>query len=151
MSIQKRIKNLDYCPQPKPTTNTKLRNQAANILGIEGFTAKIVIAAISSLAFVVLSTAVGFSSTTGRDFRVILTLGSLLFAVPFGFCVYTARSSLVGFGAFGVVFLLSRIAGASIVNTILYSLCACLGLALLSTAVKVFRKAIRNKRAKIAR
>jgi hypothetical protein len=95
---------------------------------------RITVATVSLVLFVVFSIAAGFSLSTGRDFRVILVLGSLLFALPFGYCIYKTFLSILGFVAFGLTFLLSAITGFSAVNTILFSFIACLATSFFITA-----------------
>ncbi len=137
MDIIKKLKN--WCPQPTKPTQTN-GNQNTKILRIDGLFAKTTVAVFSSLAFVALAVTAGFSLSTGRDFRVLLTFGALLFALPFGYSVYRTYVSMVGFVAFGFAFLLSIIAGFSTVNTMLFSLSACLGTALILTLAKACRK-----------
>ena len=110
--------------------------QNTNKINLDSFYAKATISVLASLTFVALSVTVGFSLSTGRDFRVILTLGTLLFALPFGYSIYRTYLSTIGFVAFGLTFLLSIIAGVSTVNTMLFSLSACLGTALTLTITK---------------
>ena len=110
--------------------------QNTDKINLDNFYAKATISVFASLTFVALSVTVGFSLSTGRDFRIILTLGTLLFALPFGYSIYRTYLSTVGFVAFGLTVLLSITAGVSTVNTMLFSLSACIGTALIITIVK---------------
>jgi hypothetical protein len=120
--------------------STSFPLQNTNKVNTDSSFTKTTISALSSLAFVALSVTIGFSLSTGRDFRFMLILGTLLFAVPFGYSVYRTYLSIVGFVAFGLMLLVSITAGVSIVNTMLFSLSVCVGVALIVALTSKLRK-----------
>ena len=109
-------------------------------LKLNSFVIRIIIAALSSVAFVALSIIVGFTLSTGRDFRAILTMGSLLLALPFGYCIYRTYLAAFGFIAFGIMAGFSVLARASTANTMLLSLIACLSTALFINAIRIINR-----------
>jgi hypothetical protein len=131
---------------PKITSN----NQQIIPLKIISYRMRVAISALSALAFFAISVAVGFSLVIPNmhyfgGFRIVLFIVSLLFALPFGLCVYVTRRSLLSFFAFGFVFLLSYLMGISMAYTTLYSILGCLCTALLLTASKVIKQIVSSR------
>jgi hypothetical protein len=125
------------------------KNQLS-LVKIDSLKQRIAVSALSSLAFFALSVTVGFSLVIPNmhyfgEFRIVLFIVSLLFALPFGLCVYVTRLSLLSFPAFGFVFLLSYSIGIPMPITILYSVFGCLCTALLLTASKAIKKIISSR------
>ena len=126
---------------PKITSNS----QQIIPLKIISYRMRVAISAFSSLAFFAVSVVVGFSLVVPNmhyfgEFRIVLLIVSLLFALPFGLCVYVTRQSLLSFFAFGFVFLLFYSTGTPMPFTVLYSVFGCLCTALLLTASKAIKR-----------
>jgi hypothetical protein len=116
------------------------KNQLS-LVKIDSLKQRIAVSALSSLAFFALSVTVGFSLVIPNmhyfgEFRIVLFIVSLLFALPFGLCVYVTRQSLLSFFAFGLVFLLSYSIGIPMPFTVLYSIFGGLCTALLIAGLK---------------
>jgi hypothetical protein len=151
MTVKKNLENQirGWFPEtqnPKITSN----NQQIIPLKIISYRMRAAISALSSLSFFAVSVAVGFNLVITNmhyfsDFRVILILVSLLFTLPFGLCVYVTRLSLLGFFAFGFIFLISYLMGISMAYTSLYSILGCLCTALLLTASKVIKQIVSSR------
>ena len=116
------------------------KNQLS-LVKIDSLKQRIAVSALSSFAFLALSLSVDFSLVIPNmhyfgEFRIVLFIVSLLFALPFGLCVYVTRRSLLSFFAFGFVFLLSYSIGIPMPITVLYSVFGCLCTAFLFAVLK---------------
>ena len=123
---------------PKKSTAYPIQN--THRINLISFFARTTIATLGSLAFIALIITAGFGLSTGLDYRWYVVFGALFFSVPFGVCMYKTYLSMAGFFAFGITLLLSILAGTSIVNTMMYSILACVAVAASLALVKTVRK-----------
>jgi hypothetical protein len=151
MTVKKSLENRirGWFPQ---TQNPKITSNIQQLIPLKiiSYRMRVAISALSSLAFFALSVTVGFSLVIPNlhyfgEFRIVLFIVSLLFALPFGLCVYVTRLSLLSFFAFGSVFLISYSIGIPMPITVLYSVFGCLCAALLLTASKVIKKIVSSR------